>query len=102
MYSMQNAYGELWVKTVDGTIYSAASALSAVYNKYVNYPTIYSQLTANTIKNFEVFNDTLIIDLSGYTVYEKIGFDYDNYVITGGSIYVNNSKSGFTAEMPLP
>ena len=86
MYNMQNAYGELWVKTVDGTIYSGASALSAVYNKYTNYPAIYSQLTANTLKNFEIFNDTLIIDLNGYTVYEKIGFDYENYTITSSDV----------------
>jgi hypothetical protein len=73
---MQNAYGELWVKTVNGVIYSATDILSAVYNKHINETTIYAQLTGNHIKNFEVFFDTLVFELSGYTVFEKINFDY--------------------------
>ena len=81
IYNMQNAYGQLWVKTVDNTIYNATSVLSAVYNKYINTPTIYSQLTANNIKNIDIFFDTLVIDLSGYTIYEKITFDYNASLI---------------------
>ena len=81
MYNMHNAYGELWVKTVDGTIYPATSALSAIYNKYTNNFSIYTQLSSNSIKNLEVFYDTLVIELSGYTLYEKINFDYEDFVI---------------------
>jgi len=86
IYNMQNTYGQLWTKTVDGTIYPAVSSLSAVYNKYVNTPAIYSQLSANNIKNIEVFYDTLIIELSGYTVYEKILFDYPSSTISPFSV----------------
>ena len=81
IYRMQSASGELWLKTVDGTIYPATSALSAVYKKYINISTIYSQLSSNSIINFEVFNDTLVIDLKGYTLYEKIDFIYENSTI---------------------
>ena len=81
IYNMQNALGELWVKTVDGTIYPAVSALSAIFNKYISEPTIYAQLLANSIKNIEIFFDTLIIELIGHTIYEKIVFDYPTSTI---------------------
>jgi len=81
IYNMQNATGQLWVKTVDGTIYSAVSALSGIFNKYASQPGIYSQLSANNIKNIEIFYDTLVFELSGYTIYEKITFDYTTSTI---------------------
>lgn len=90
IYDMQNSFGELWVKLVDGSIYKAVDALSAVYNKYVNQPTIYSQLTGNYIKNFEVYFDTLIIQLSGMVLFEKIIFNYDTVTISNNSVqYLN-------------
>ena len=76
IYNMQNSYGELWVKTANGIVYTATDILSAIYNKHINQPAIYSQLSANNIKNFEVFFDTLVFELSGYTIFEKINFDY--------------------------
>ena len=81
IYNMQNAYGELWVKTIDGTIYPATSALTIIIEKYVNEPVLYTQLKANSIKNIEIFFDTLVIELSGHTIYEKITFDYDTSTI---------------------
>jgi len=86
VYNMQNTYGQLWVKTLDGTISPATSALSSVYAKYINQPAIYSQLSANSIKNIEVFFDTLVIELSGYTIYNKIVFDYENSIIGNGNV----------------
>jgi len=85
IYNMQNAYGELWVKTVDGIVYTATDILSAIYNKHINEHAIYAQLSANNIKNFEVFFDTLVFELSGYTIFEKINFDY-----TTGQIITTN------------
>jgi len=81
IYHMQNAYGPLWVRTVDGIVYSATDALTAIYNKYLNEPAIYAQLSANNIKNLDVFYDTLVFDLSGYTIFEKITFDYNTKTI---------------------
>jgi len=86
IYNMQNAYGQLWVKTIDGTISLATSALSAVFAKYTNQPAIYAQLSANNIKNIEIFYDTLILELSGYTLYNKLVFDYSNSSIGNGSV----------------
>lgn len=82
IYDMQNSYGELWMRTADNNIYEATDALSAIYLKYSNQPTIYNQLTGNNIKNIEVFYDTLIIELSGYVLLEKITFDYNTAAIT--------------------
>lgn len=90
IYGMQNSYGELWVKTVDGSIYEATDALSAVYGRYNTQPTIYNQLTGNSVKNFEVFFDTLVFELSGYVIFEKIEFNYQEISITGSDKqYIN-------------
>ena len=90
IYDMQNSYGELWVKLADGSTYKAIDALSAVYNKYLNQSTIYNQLTANSIKNFEVYFDTLIIQLSGMVLFEKIAFNYDTVNISNNNVqYLN-------------
>ena len=90
IYDMQNSYGELWVKLADGSVYKAVDALSAVYNKYASQSTIYNQLTANNIKNFEVYFDTLVIQLSGTVLFEKIIFDYDAITIANNSVqYLN-------------
>lgn len=90
IYTMQETFGQLWVKTIDGFVYKATDALSAVYSKYSNQSTIYNQLTGNSIKNFEVYFDTLVIQLSGYTLFEKITFDYNDVSITNtGTDYLN-------------
>jgi hypothetical protein len=81
IYGMQNACGQLWVKTVDGSISQATQALSAIYKKYADIPVIYEQLSGNNIKNFEVFFDTLVIELSSHVLLEKIKYDYTDYTI---------------------
>lgn len=99
IYGMQESYGELWVKTADSSVYKAPDALSAVYKKYSNQPTIYNQLTGNSIKNFEVYYDTLVIQLSGYTLFVKITFDYESVLITNtGADYYNLN---YTTNFPL-
>lgn len=82
IYGMQNAYGQLWVKAIDGSISPATEVLSAIYNKYINVPIIYEQLSGNNIKNFEVFFDTLVIQLSSHVLLEKIKTDYPTAAIT--------------------
>ncbi|NBW33462.1 MAG: hypothetical protein EBR30_00105 [Cytophagia bacterium] len=86
IYEMQNSYGTVWVKTADNTVYEAVDALSAIYSRYSAQPTIYNQLTSNNIKNIEVFFDTLVIELSGYVLFEKITFDYDTATIDTGDV----------------
>lgn len=81
LYDSMTATGLLWVKTVDGTTNVGPSALNLIYKDYINYSSIYNQLINNTIINFEVFFDTLIIQLTDTVLYEKITFNYDQYTI---------------------
>jgi len=81
-YNSLYASGTLWVKTPDGTINQAPSALNTVFNAYQNNSAIYRQLSSNNILNFEVFYNTLIIQLSGYVLYEGITLDYNTYTIS--------------------
>lgn len=81
LYDSSITPGQLWVKTIDGTIYTGPSALNLIYNNYINNSTIYSQLTSNNIINLDVFFDTLVIELSGTVLYEKITFNYNTYTI---------------------
>jgi len=81
LYLSSISTGQLWVKTVNSTISIGPSALNLIYNNYKNNSTIYNQLTSNNITNFEVFFDTLVIQLSSTVLYEKITFNYDDYTI---------------------
>jgi len=82
LYDDANSVGTLWVKTVDSTINVGPSALNLIYNNYKFDPITYNQLINNQIINFEVFFDTLIIQLSNKVLYEKITFDYNSYSIS--------------------
>jgi hypothetical protein len=82
LYTDMNVAGNLWVKTIDSTIKLGPAALSAIYSGYVNDLPTYSQLTNNTITNFEIFYDTLIIQLTNKVLYEKITFDYNTFTIS--------------------
>lgn len=98
IYAMQNAYGQLWVKTIDGSISQATQSLSSIYAKYAGVPSIYQQLTSNNIKNFEVFFDTLVIQLSSYVLLEKIKVDYTTSEITNTDTrYLNVDLSSTVA-----
>lgn len=81
LYRSLTATGSLWVKTIDNTISVGPSALEQIYRNYENNSTIYSQLTNNEIINFEVFFDTLVIQLENFVLYEKVTFNYNNYTI---------------------
>lgn len=81
LYRSLTSTGLLWVKTIDSTINLAPSALHLIYENYINDYTVYSQLTGNNIINFEVFFDTLVIQLSSTVLYEKITFNYLDYSI---------------------
>lgn len=83
MYRALTSTGYLWVKTIDGTTTLGPSALNLVYKNYTNNDTIYQQLTGNNIVNMDVFFDTLVIQLSSTVLYDKIIFNYDDYVIEG-------------------
>jgi hypothetical protein len=82
LYKDMNAIGNLWVKTIDSTIHTGPSALNLIYSSYINTPDVYNQLISNNIINFEVFFDTLVIQLSSTILYEKITFDYNMYSIS--------------------
>lgn len=83
LYATLTATGYLWVKNIDGTATLGPSALNLVYKNYFNNYSVYSQLTANNLINFDVFFDTLVVQLSSTVLYDKIIFNYDNYIIEG-------------------
>lgn len=101
LYNSSIIPGELWVKTIDGTIYTGPSALNLIYNSYINNSNVYSQLTGNSIINFEVFFDTLVIQLSGTTLYEKITFNYDNFTIEKSLQNFLPVTYGVTSSLPI-
>lgn len=101
IYNSSITPGELWVKTIDGTITTGPSALNLIYSNYINNSTVYNQLTSNNIINFEVFFDTLVIQLSGTTLYEKITFNYDNYAIEKSLQNFLPITYGITSTLPI-
>ena len=106
LYDSTTATGLLWVKTVDNTISLAPSGLNLIYSAHKNNTTEYDQLTSNNIINFEVFFDTLVIQLSGSILYEKITFNYDNYTIEQSlqnfqSLNIGNTNSNALSTQTL-
>lgn len=83
LYAAATSIGNLYVKTVDSTINTGTLALSAIYKSYINYGngSVYAQLQANNLKNFEVFFDTFVVELSSTILYDKVTFNYDNFRI---------------------
>lgn len=79
--------GELWIRTAYDTIIKGTTALSSIYSKHQNNPSIYSELSSNNVRNFDVVYDVLIIELENYVILEKITFDYDN------NIFVNTNTT---------
>lgn len=101
LYQDLNAVGNLWVKTLDGTISQSPSALNFIYSGYINDTTTYSQLSANNIINFESFFDTLVIQLSNKVLYEKITFDYNTYQISNSLQNFLPLALGITSSSPI-
>ena len=106
LYDSTTATGLLWVKTIDNTINLAPSALNLIYSAHKNNNTEYSQLTGNNIINFEVFFDTLVIQLSSSVLYEKITFNYDKYIIEQSlqnfqSLNIGNTNSSALSTQTL-
>lgn len=84
LYAATTATGQLYVKTVDGTINVAPTALELIYNKHKNQ-SFYGELISNNLVNAEVFFDTLVIQLSSTVLYEKINYNYEDYRIESAS-----------------
>jgi hypothetical protein len=101
LYQDSIATGNLWVKTIDSTIYTGPSALNLVYKNHINNTTIYNQLINNEIVNFEVFFDTLIIQLSNTVLYEKITFDYNTYNISSSLQNFLPLELGTSSTLPI-
>jgi len=100
-YQDANAIGNLWVKTIDSTISTGPVALNSVYTNYINDTITYNQLINNNIINFEVFFDTLIVQLTNKVLYEKIVFDYNTFSIGNSLQNFLPLTLGITSSSPI-
>jgi hypothetical protein len=75
IYSSQFVKGELWLKSLNGNIYSSNQILSSIYNKYTNHPVFYNELINNQIIKFDLFYDTLYIQTESGVIFEKLIVD---------------------------
>lgn len=76
--------GTLWVRTLNDDIVAATTALSSMFTKYLALSSsVHSQLTGNGIVDMQMFNNTMMIVLSGHVLFEKIDYDFDsNQIVT--------------------
>jgi len=78
LYNKVHTFGELWVSNAVNKISPATEALSGIYINYRSvYPTIYSQLINNQIKDIDIFYDTLMIVTPTHITLDKILMDYN-------------------------
>lgn len=85
IYEKRGQLGEIWVRTANNAIEEAPVALAQIYNKYATInPTIYDLLNNNIIRNLDIVQDTLIIEISNFVLIEHIDYDYDTGTIIQG------------------
>lgn len=76
IYNNKFKNGQMWLRTLDGTIQQTYNILSSVFIKYQNLnQSFFNEISTNNILRFDVFYDNIFIETkSGYT-FEKIFFD---------------------------
>jgi len=105
IYDASNLYGTLYVKDLNNKTLPAVSALKNVYAAYkIKHPTIYCQLTANRIKNIEVFYDTIVTHLSAAVLIDRINEDFESgEIFSSAERPVNNkNESSFVITLSSP
>ena len=95
-YTSLSTAGQLWLRNSQGILDTSNNVLSSVYNKYqqVN-SSFFSDLTSNWITRFDVFYDTLFIETSTGSIFEKVYID-------NGSIQPFNYRNNFTLTNGTP
>lgn len=101
IFENKDALGRLYVKNLNNQTLPAPSALSSVYGVYNNNATIYSQLTSNTIKNIEVFYDTMVLNLSSSVLINRITQNYETGEIFSNAEQIINSQSDASFSISL-
>lgn len=103
VYEKKTRMGEVWVRTANNGIFEAPAALDDIYDKYATINnSIYTALTNNEVRNFDVVFDTLIFEIDNYVLVEHVDYDYELGTITQGagggtiiSLSANNNYGGF-------
>lgn len=105
IHEAKDLYGSLYVKDLNNKTLPAMSALKNVYDAYkIKHPTIYNQLTADKIKNVEVFYDTIVTHLSGNILIDRINEDFESgEIFSSAERPINNkNESSFVISLSAP
>lgn len=96
IYSDQAKTGELWFRSLDGTINPSYISLSSIALKYqpVNIK-FYNEIINNKINKFDVFYDSIYLETPTGFIFEKIVFD-------GNNIQPYENNNNFTLKTYIP
>jgi len=72
----KNVGGEIWVRKNSQFVLPGSKALAGVYDSYVG-TTFSKELTGTGVRKIDMFFDTLLIELSGVVLFEKLVYDYN-------------------------
>lgn len=72
--------GEIWVRKNSQFVSPASKELVGVYDSYLQ-TSFYDELTGIGIRKIDIFFDTLLMELSGVLLFEKLSYDYDTDTI---------------------
>lgn len=99
IHNSQNKIGELWLRTLNGSVMSSNEILSSVYIKYSTVdPILYQELQNNEIIRFDVFYDVIYIETERGYFFEKIKFDpFLNQVLP----YNNDNNFIYSFQTPI-
>jgi len=94
MYDKALEFGEIWLRDARNRILPATSILKDVYDKFYSLTPISDCVEyniKNCLKDIDIWYDTIMVNTSGYLLFNKLHFDYDDnriYSIADGVNYV--------------
>lgn len=82
IYQREISTGHLWVKDLISNVAPSKQLLARVFDTYSYNSTVYSALTSGNIQSFDLFYDTIMIQLPENILFERLNVDFDT-----GEIY---------------
>lgn len=94
IFAKNSENGEIWLRKPDNTIFSANSALSAIYQKYESINSnFFLNLSSNQIKKFDIIYDVIYLETAAGYSFDKFEIDeYENFA----PINLNNNFQSYT------
>ena len=81
IYEQRQALGEIWTRDARNIIKPATESLGEVYNTFIALESTLTLDLSTKVQEMSLWYDTLMIQTTGYALFAKLDFDYDENLI---------------------